>query len=54
MAELAPSHLRQWVPAAAVASLLTMPTDEAVLDDVAAQPIDAGLDVTAAVPDDLR
>lgn len=53
VAERGPRQARQWVPAEAVASLLTTPTDEGVLDDVAAQPIDAGLNVTAAVSDDL-
>jgi prevent-host-death family protein len=44
VAELGPYRPRQWVSADAVRSLLATPTDEKVLDDVAAQPIDAGLD----------
>lgn len=52
VAEFGPRHSRQWVPADAVASMLATPTDEGVLDDVAAQPIDAGLDVSAAFSDD--
>lgn len=44
VAELGPYRPRQWVSADAVRVLLGTPTDEKVLDDVAAQPIHAGLD----------
>jgi prevent-host-death family protein len=44
VAELGPHRPHQWVPADAVRDLLATPTDQSLLDDVAAQQIEAGLD----------
>lgn len=43
VAELGPHRPRQWVPTAAVEALLATPTDEGLLDDVAAVDMDDGL-----------
>jgi prevent-host-death family protein len=44
VAELGPHRPRQWVPVSTLRSLLATPTDEDLLADVAAQPIEAGVD----------
>jgi prevent-host-death family protein len=43
VAELGPHHRRQWVPADRVKALLATPTDDRLLDDVAASNLDDGL-----------
>ncbi|TVR25802.1 MAG: type II toxin-antitoxin system prevent-host-death family antitoxin [Nitriliruptor sp.] len=44
VAELGPHRPRQWIRSDDVVSLLATPTDPALLDDVIARDLDAGLD----------
>jgi prevent-host-death family protein len=44
VAELGPHHPRRWIGRAGVVSLLATPTDEALLEDVAAHDLDDGLE----------
>lgn len=44
VAELGPHHPRRWVPASEVDALLATPSDPGLLDEVAAQDLDSGLD----------